>query len=84
VKIIEARFASKLHNYLETKNDRSQVGFVRKLGVQVNITRAFKRITLRSSQKKNVYGFFIDFGHAYNSIPNIIFFKHLLGSQFLE
>ena len=84
VKIIEARFASKLHNYLETKLDRSQVGFVRKLGVQVNISRALKRVILRTNQKKNVYGLFIDFSHAYNSIPHVLLFQKLRAKKVLE
>ena len=77
VKIIESRFAPKLHNYLDTKLDRSQVGFVRKLGIQVNLARALQRITLRTNQKKNVYGLFIDFSHAYNSVPHTLLFKKL-------
>ena len=32
--------------------------------MQVNITRALQRITLRTHQKKNIYRLFIDFSHA--------------------
>ena len=73
-----------MHNYLDTKLDRSQVGFVRKLGVQVNITRALQRISMRTRVKKNVYGLFIDFSHAYNSVPHTLLFQKLRMKKVLE
>lgn len=84
IKIIESRFASKLHNYLDNKLDRSQTGFVRKLGIQVNLARALQRITMRTSQKKNVYGLFIDFSQAYNSVPHVLLFQKLRAKKVLE
>jgi len=77
VKILEARFLPKLQEYLTYKLDRSQTGFVRKMGVQVNLTRALERITMRTKQKKPVYGLFIDFSNAYNSVPHTLLFKKL-------
>ena len=84
VKILEARFSKKLHEYLDNKLDRAQVGFVRKLGVQINLARALQRITLRTSRKQTVYGVFIDFSHAYNSVPHTLLFQKLRKKKVLS
>lgn len=84
IKLLEAKFAKKLHNYLNTKLDRAQVGFVKGLGIQVNLVRALKRITLRTAKKQNVYGVFIDFSQAYNSVPHTLLFKKLRDKNVLN
>ena len=77
VKLIEARFLPKLRNYLEQKLDRSQTGFVPRMGIHVNLDRALHRITERTKDKRNCYGLFIDFQNAYNSVPLTLLFKKL-------
>ena len=84
VKLLEARFLPKLQNYLTYKLDRSQVGFVQKMGVQVNLTRALERITLRTRRRRTVFGLFIDFGNAYNSVPHSLLFSKLRQKKILE
>jgi hypothetical protein len=84
VKLLEARFLPKLQKYLNKKLDRSQTGFIQKMGIQVNLVRALERITLRTKQKKVVYGLFIDFSNAYNSIPHELLFKKLRDKKVLE
>ena len=70
VKLLEARFLQKLQDYLNFRLDRSQTGFIQKMGIQVNLVRALERITLRTKRNQCVYGLFIDFSNAYNSIPH--------------
>ena len=84
VKLLEARFLPKLQKYLNKKLDRSQTGFIQKMGIQVNLVRALERITLRTKQNKVVYGLFIDFSNAYNSIPHELLFKKLRDKKVLE
>ncbi|HRP37859.1 MAG TPA: reverse transcriptase family protein, partial [Candidatus Dojkabacteria bacterium] len=84
VKLLEARFLPKLQKYMNERLDRSQIGFVPKLGIQVNLVRALERITLRTNSKKTAYGLFIDFSNAYNSIPHELLFKKLRQKQVLD
>jgi len=77
VKAVEARFLNKLQDYLTYRLDRSQTGFVKNLGIQVNLTRALERITIRTKVGRPVYGVFIDFSNAYNSVPHTALFKKL-------
>ena len=84
VKLLEARFLQKLQDYLSYKLDRSQTGFIRKMGIQVNLVRALERITMRTKKKMCVYGLFIDFSNAYNSIPHSLLFKKLREKKVLE
>ena len=83
VKAMESRFLPKLQNYLTFGLDRSQTGFVRNMGTQVNLTRALERITMRTKQGKTVYGLFIDFSNAYNSVPHIKLFQKLRNKKIL-
>ena len=69
---------------MNNKLDRSQTGFIQKLGIQVNLTRALERITLRTKQQIPIYGLFIDFSNAYNSIPHCLLFKKLREKKVLE
>ncbi len=84
VKTLECRFLEKLQEYLNTKLDRSQTGFIQKLGIQVNLVRALERIRLRTVQNKVVYGLFIDFSNAYNSIPHELLFAKLRLKKVLD
>jgi len=84
VKILEARFLPKLQHYLNKKLDRSQTGFIQRMGIQVNLVRAMERITLRTKQKKYAYGLFIDFRNAYNSVPHSLLFKKLRIKKILD
>ena len=49
IKLLEARFLPEFQRYLNEKLDRSQTGFVQKMGIQVNLVRALERIRLRTS-----------------------------------
>ena len=84
VKLLEARFLPKLQDYLNQKLDRSQTGFIQKMGIQVNLVRALERIKLRTDKGRCVYGLFIDFSNAYNSIPHCLLFKKLREKKVLE
>jgi len=83
VKLLEARFLPKLQDYLCYKLDRSQVGFVKNMGVQINLTRVLERITLRTRQKVIVFGLFVDFSNAYNSVPHSLLFSKLRQKRIL-
>ena len=67
-KLLEGRFLSKASSNLVNRLHRGQTGFVPGCGIYVNILRAFDRIKLRTQNKKKVYGLFIDFKSAYNTI----------------
>ncbi len=84
VKILESRFSQKLYDYLDKQLDRAQTGFVRGVGIQVNLTRALNRIRLRTNESKNVYGVFIDFTQAYNSVPHKLLFQKLRHKKILD
>ncbi len=84
VKLIESRFVPKLTNYLNKKLNRAQVGFVKGLGIQVNLARALRRIKYRAGEKRASYGVFIDFSQAYNSIPHTLLFQKLREKQIFE
>jgi len=79
IKLIEARFLPKLKQYANERMVKSQTGFVPSMGIQVNIERAIRRITMRTegTRKRNVYGVFIDFSNAFNTIPHSLLFKKL-------
>jgi hypothetical protein len=83
VKLLEARFLPKLRDYLDNGLDRAQVGFVKGMGIQVNIERAIGRI--RSKLDRGcVYGLFIDFNNAYNSVPHVLLFQKLRSKKILN
>lgn len=84
VKLMEARFLPKLQSYIIEKLGCEQTGFVPTMGVQVNLYRALERITLRTNQKRPVFGLFIDFCQAYNSVPHTLLFQKLRKYKVLE
>jgi len=77
VKILESRFLPPLQEYLTYKLDRAQTGFINGIGIQANLTRVLERITIRTKQKRPVYGLFIDFANAYNNVPHSLLFQKL-------
>ena len=83
-KLLEARFLPKLQNYLTKSLVTSQTGFVPKMGTQVNMYRTMKRISMRTDQNKPVYGLFIDFANAYNTVPHTLLFHKLRQKECLE
>jgi len=76
-KLLEARFLLKLLDYLENRLTPCQTGFIPKMGIQVNLNRAIQRIKVRTENKQNMYGLFIDFANAYNSVPHTLLFQKL-------
>ena len=83
-KMLEARFLPKLTKYMNKSLTASQTGFVPRMGIQVNIHRAIKRITMNTNRNRNVYGLFIDFANAYNTVPHVLLFKKLRQKKCLD
>ena len=80
VKLKETRFADKLYGHLTNRLFRGQTGFVPGMGCLVNQVRAINRIKLRTenpNKKQVVYGLFIDFSSAYNTILHTKLFERL-------
>jgi len=80
MKLKETRFADKLYKYLEEDLFKGQTGFVPKMGCLVNQVRVIDRIkqkTENSNTKQIVYGLFIDFSSAYNTILHSKLFSRL-------
>ena len=77
-KLIELRFLPMLTEYLKNKLDRSQIGFVPGMGIQVNLLRAIC-VTKISTEENNRcrFGLFIDFANAYNTVPHTLLFQKL-------
>ena len=87
IKLLEARFLKKLKQYSIERMIKAQTGFVPEMGIQVNIERAVRRITLRtdsSIRKQNIYGLFIDFTNAFNTVPHTRLFQKLRDKRVLE
>ena len=74
---MEARFLPKLIDYNLKVIHPGQTGFVPGNGIFVNIERALRRIIHQTSQNRHVYGLFIDFSNAYNSIIHELLFSTL-------
>ena len=83
-KLLEARFLPKLMDYLENKLIPCQTGFIPRMGIQVNLYRAIQRIKLQTENKKVVYGLFIDFANAYNTVPHTLLFQKLRQKKCLD
>ena len=81
MKLKETRFADKLYSYLEKRLFRGQTGSVPKMGCLVNQVRVVDRIKLRtentSDTRQVMYGLFIDFSSAYNTILHSKLFDRL-------
>ena len=71
-------------SYLKNKMTPCQTGFVPQMGIQVNLSRALKQIKLRTNNKRNVFGLFIDFANAYNTVPHTLLFQKLREKKCLE
>lgn len=83
-KLLEARFLSKLTQYMKKRLVRSQTGFVPGMGIQVNLLRAVGMIRKTTDMNRNVYGLFVDFANAYNNVPHQLLFKKLREKKCLE
>ena len=82
IKFREVRFAEKLYQYLSKDLHPSQTGFVPGMGCLINQVRAINRIKMRTenpSGGKLIYGLFLDFSSAYNTILHSKLFKCLKG-----
>ena len=84
VKLLEARFLPKLQLYLIEKLGCEQIGFIPVMGIQVNLYRALQQIIKRTREKRVVFGLFIDFSNAYNSVPHTLLFEKLRKYKVLE
>ena len=76
-KLLESRFLPKPVDYLENKLIPSQTGFIPRMGIQVNLYRVIQRIKSRTENRQNVFGLFIDFANAYNTVPHTLLFQKL-------
>jgi len=83
-KLLEVRFLPKLMKYLEDKMTPSQTGFVPNMGIQVNLGRAVSKIKQTTDRKGNVYGLFVDFVNAYNTVPHVKLFEKLRTKKCLD
>ena len=77
VKIMEARWLSKLKKFMVSELCPSQTGFVPGQGTLSNIYRAVRRIRQRTNLKKHVFGLFIDYKSAYNHVCHEKLFQRL-------
>jgi len=73
VKLLEVRLKEKLDQYSTQKLISSQTGFIHHSGIIVNQHRLIDRIRLRTCDpstetRRRVYGLFIDFSSAYNTV----------------
>ena len=84
VKILEARFKSKLDNYQVTRLMVSQTGFVKNCGTQVNLVRLIQRGINCKNNKKIAAILFIDLKQAYNHVNQEKLFYLLRHNRILE
>jgi len=77
VKLLEARLKPTLDRYMTEKLHISQVGFVANTGITMNQQRLVDRIKLRTSRGQHLYGLFIDFSSAFNTILHSKLFQRL-------
>lgn len=77
IRILEGRFQEKLKQYMTNQLHISQTGFVAGGGIFVNVERAVRRIKLRTESRRNVFGVFVDFSSAFNTIYHEILLRHL-------
>lgn len=76
-KLLEIRFLPKLANYMSNRMFAGQTGFVKGLGIQVNLNRAVDRIRTRTDNKRACLGLFVDFANAFNSVSHSLLFAKL-------
>ena len=81
IKLLEMRIKPKLDEYMTKKLTSSQTGFIRCNGITVNQQRLIERIRLRTmlppGQRKHVYGIFVDYSNAYNTVLHSKLFERL-------
>ena len=79
VKLLESRFLPPLEAYLRDRLHPSQTGFVSDCSIFLNITRVIDRIRFYFAHGTHVYGVFVDFSNAYNTILHSQLFERLRG-----
>ena len=67
-KLMEARVGLKLKLYAEERLYRGQTGFVPNCGIILNQMRAIDRVTERTCRRTKIFGLFLDFSNAFNTI----------------
>ena len=82
VKLLEVRLKKKLDEYMTDKLISSQTGFVPNTGISVNQMRLLNRVLERSAApisgaRKHVFGLFLDFSSAYNTVLHSRLFVRL-------
>ena len=71
--------------YLRNKFHRSQVGFVLRMRIQVNLLRAICVAKILTEKNKRCrYKLFIDFANAYNTVPHTLLFQKLRQKKFMS
>ena len=83
VKLLEVRIKRKLEKYIMENLICCQTGFVPNSGISVNQVRLLERVRKRTASevpcmRKHVFGLFLDFSNAYNTIPHQRLFTKLL------
>jgi hypothetical protein len=71
LKLLESRFKNKLDDYMMSRMNVSQTGFVRNCGTHVNIVRILKQCLAKKQRKRRGPKgaiLFIDFKSAYNNV----------------
>lgn len=79
VKLLEVRFLGKLNEYLKGRMFPGQIGFVPDCGVTINLVRAINIIQEQTSNGDHVFGIFIDFPNAFNTLKHSLLFERLKG-----
>jgi hypothetical protein len=79
VKILESRLSDKLKSYAVNRMHRGQTGFVPGIGIMVNHLRLMEQVQTRTKGGKVLYGLFIDFSNAYNTVLHSKLFERLRG-----
>jgi len=82
VKLLEVRVKRKLERYMVENLICSQTGFVPQSGIDVNQTRLVDRVRIRTAaqtpaKRTHVFGLFLDFSSAYNTVLHSRLFAKL-------
>jgi len=79
VKLLEARLLKRLNNYLIEEMFSGQIEFVPGCGVLLNLTHAADTSQrVRLQENNNIFGIFIDFANAFNTINHALLFERIV------